>query len=321
MADPSVFANMYLLQVDEGGNFVIVDGNGNSGDGLTPATQDVTIKDDIQDGATDVHATVGDIANDRFHVTRADSLNGAYTFVSLGQTVGDNGFIARNETTGAYYFFTNAVLDNSQANTALTLAGGELPVCFMPGTMIRTPAGETRVEELAIGDAVTTADGRSVAIRWIGRQTVAPAFADQLRLPIRVRANAIADNVPSRDLLLSPDHALMVDGLLIHAGALVNGISIVRESNVPAMFTYYHIETDDHSLILADNAPAETFIDNVDRMRFDNWAEYEALYPEPRQMAEMTYPRAKALRQVPPALRARLAERAAGLGNRIARAA
>jgi hypothetical protein len=61
---------------------------------------------------------------------------------------------------------------------------------------------------------------------------------------------------------------------------------------------YYHVELDDHSLILAENTPAETLIDNVDRMAFDNWAEYMALYPDGKPIVEMSYPRAKPSRQV-----------------------
>ena len=166
-----------------------------------------------------------------------------------------------------------------------------------------------------------TADGREMPVRWIGRQTVAPRFGDGLRLPIRVKAGALADNVPCRDLLVSPDHALLVGGVLIHAGALVNGTSIVREADVPAMFTYHHVEVDDHSLILAENAPAETFIDNVDRQRFDNWAEFDALYPDGRDLAEMPYPRAKAFRQVPRAVRAELDRRATALLGEVGQAA
>jgi hypothetical protein len=120
--------------------------------------------------------------------------------------------------------------------------------------------------------------------------------------------------VPARDLLLSPDHAILVGKVLIQAGALVNGVSIVREAKIPKIFTYYHVELDDHSLILAENTPSETFIDNVDRIAFDNWAEHEAAYPNGKPLVEMPYPRAKAHRQVPSAIRARLAECAKALG-------
>jgi hypothetical protein len=187
--------------------------------------------------------------------------------------------------------------------------------------MVRTPHGEAAVEHLRIGDLVQSVDGKPVAIRWIGRQTVAPRFADELRLPIRIKAGAIGENVPSRDLLLSPDHAVFIDGALIHAGALVNDASIVRERDVPAMFIYYHIEVEGHALVVAENTPAETFVDNVDRHRFDNWAEYEALYPSDRAIEEMPYPRAKAFRQVPPQTRERLAIRARALYGRTSQAA
>jgi hypothetical protein len=161
------------------------------------------------------------------------------------------------------------------------------------------------------GDLVLTHDGRAVPVSWLGRHTVSTVFADPLRvLPIRIRAGALGENMPDRDLLVSPDHALFVGGVLVHAGALVNGLSITRETNVPKTFVYYHVEVDDHSLIFAENVPAETFIDNVDRLAFDNWDEHEALYPQGKAMVEMPYPRAKAHRQVPRALREDLTARA-----------
>jgi hypothetical protein len=90
----------------------------------------------------------------------------------------------------------------------------------------------------------------------------------------------------------------------------VNGSSITRETAVPQTFTCYHVEVEDHSLILAENAPAETFVDNVDRLGFDNWAEYEALYSNGKQVDELPYPRAKSHRQVPVRTRVMLADRA-----------
>jgi hypothetical protein len=192
-------------------------------------------------------------------------------------------------------------------------------MCFMPGTRIATPAGEVAVETLEIGDLVLTTEGTSRPVSWMGRQTVSRLFADPLRvLPIRIRAGALGDNVPVRDLLISPDHAILIDDVLIQAGALVNGSSIVRETNVPEIMTYYHVELDDHSLILAENTPAETFVDNADRLAFDNWAEHEALYPEGKPIVEMPYPRAKAHRQVPRSMRERLAKRGAQLFASVA---
>ena len=192
-------------------------------------------------------------------------------------------------------------------------AGGtDLVICFYAGTRLLTPCGEKTVETLMVGDLVTTSDGLLKPVSWIGRQTVSTAFADPLRvLPIRIRAGVLNDHVPSRDLLLSPDHAILVGDVLVQAGALVNAASIIREANVPGTFTYYHVEIDDHSLVLAENTPAETFVDNVDRLNFDNWAEHETLYPGGKSIIELPYPRAKAHRQVPRSIREQLAERSA----------
>ena len=161
---------------------------------------------------------------------------------------------------------------------------------------------------------VLTAEGEAQPILWIGRQTVSRVFADPLRvLPIRITAGALDENLPVRDLLVSPDHALLIGDVLIQAGALVNGSTIRREENVPRVYTYYHLELADHALILAEGVPAETFVDNVDRMAFDNWAEHLALYPEGREITELPLPRARSHRQVPMALRRHLAGRAAQL--------
>ncbi len=78
-------------------------------------------------------------------------------------------------------------------------------------------------------------------------------------LPVRIRAGALAEGMPAGDLLVSPDHALMVDGLFVAAGHLVNGTSITR-GEAAVDLTYWHIELDSHDLLMAENTPAESFL-------------------------------------------------------------
>ncbi len=235
-----------------------------------------------------------------------------FTYVS--SSAKDQTWVANNTVTVTQF--------DLPGGASITDGGGNAIPCFMPGTLVRTPDGERAVESLAIGDLVLTAEGEAKPVVWIGRATVSRVFADPLRvLPIRIAAGALGENLPVRDLLLSPDHALLVDGVLIQAGALVNGTTIRRDSDVPTVFTYYHVELADHALILTEGVPAETFVDNVDRMVFDNWDEHLALYPQGLAIDELPLPRAKSHRQVPMAIRARLADRAAALvGTEVAAA-
>ncbi len=263
---------------------------------------------------------------DEVGISSAGALNGNYDYVgSVPISGGGSGFVVYNVVDQNFYMLTDNQVNFGGSGDPvgpLTSTGGgsQAPVCFMSGTCILAPSGEMNVEDLKSGDLVLTADGRAVPVRWIGRQTVLRAFAGETSLPVRIKKSALDENIPSRDLLVSQQHALFVDGILIQAGALINGTTIVRERDVAGKFVFYHVELDDHSLILAERTPAETFVDNVDRANFDNWREYEALYPEGKAILEMPYPRAKAYRQVPGAIRGRLAERA-GAHLKVASAA
>jgi hypothetical protein len=196
------------------------------------------------------------------------------------------------------------------------------PACFAAGTHIRTPSGDVAVETLKAGDLVTLRDGRSAPIIWLGIRTISTRFADPLRvLPIRIKAGALADGLPKRDLLTSPDHAILIDRLLIQTGALVNGVSIIQETQMPEIFTYYHVEVAEHSLIFAEDVLAETFVDAVDPLAFDNWAQHEAAHGKSETINAMEYPRAKACRQIPRPVRNRLAARAAAMYGQAQRTA
>ncbi len=224
--------------------------------------------------------------------------NGAGTLIGAGGVVLEtfsHFTLASGPTSGVL-----PVADSSGGNP-------ELVFCFYAGVQLATPDGEVAVETLRDGDMLLTADGTAHPVVWVGQSHISTRFADPLRfLPIRVTAGALGDGLPVRDLLVSPCHALYLDGILVQAGALVNGTTILRETEVPETFTYYHVELAHHALLIADGALAESFVDNVDRMNFHNWADRTAPV-EP--IGEMDLPRAKAARQVPQFIRRRLAER------------
>ena len=140
---------------------------------------------------------------------------------SLTVTTNDGSYDFTNVTyaSGATINSFTATHDTGTGLEAITFA-----ICFCKGSLIRTPSGDVPVEMLGIGDIVATWCGSAAPIRWIGRQTVSTRFGDPTRiLPIRIKAGALGDHVPSRDLLVSPDHAILVGDVLIQAGALVNG--------------------------------------------------------------------------------------------------
>ena len=153
--------------------------------------------------------------------------------------------------------------------------------CFCHGTRIRTPDGDVAVERLAIGDLVMTA-GRAVRpVRWVGRRRYAGRFlaANPNVQPIRFRATSLGDDLPNRDLLVSPEHAMFLDGLLIPARCLVNATTIIQERGLDQV-DYVHIELDSHDIILAEGAPSESYLDDSSRGMFHNASEFAALYPD-----------------------------------------
>ena len=191
----------------------------------------------------------------------------------------------------------NVYVANPESDTVLEFSA----LCFCVGTAIATPAGEVAVEDLRAGDLVLAADGRRLPIRWIGQSHVAKAFADPLRAyPIRIRAGALGENLPKRDLRVSPEHAIFIADILVQAAALVDGVTVLREHSVPDHFTYYHLELATHELLLAEGVLAESFVDNMDRMHFHNW---DARTAPDQPIAELPYPRAKSARQVPARIR------------------
>ncbi|MBW5799011.1 Hint domain-containing protein [Halomonas elongata] len=203
---------------------------------------------------------------------------------------------------------TQAEYDEFVANQDTYLSGGTYTHnCFAAGTMIATPDGEVPVESLSIGDLVLTASGEQVPVKWIGRQSVHRLFSAG-HAPVRISESALEPGVPNQDLVLTANHGVLVDGLVINAGALINHdtIDYLPWNEMPEAITYYHIETDTHEVVIANGTEAETYIDYVDRQAFDNYAEYVALYGIETRVVEMPRHRISSRRLLPLALRERL---------------
>ena len=152
--------------------------------------------------------------------------------------------------------------------------------CFCAGTMILSDRGEIPIEQLTIGNRVVTFDGEPLAIRWIGRRSYAGrSLAGRAHvLPVRIEAGALGDGLPRRDLRVSPLHAMYLDGVLVPAGQLTNGSTIVQERECLRV-DYLHLELERHEVIWAEGAPSETFLDDDSRGLFHNASEHAALYP------------------------------------------
>ena len=158
--------------------------------------------------------------------------------------------------------------------TLRAITAGTHTLCFAAGTQILTATGEVPVEKLRSGDLVATLSGNGAPMKpvlWIGHRRINlignPA-AEMLH-PIRIKAGALGECTPHRDLLVSGDHCLYFDGALVPARLLVNGSSIVVERGMSEVH-YYHVELESHDVLLAEGAAAESWLDTGNRLWFEN---------------------------------------------------
>lgn len=163
--------------------------------------------------------------------------------------------------------------DSTGAETGTTIFSeieSVIVPCFTPGTLIATPKGERRVEDLQIGDRVITRDNGIQAIRWLGSRTMQGkelARAEHLN-PVLIREGALGNGLPERDMMVSPNHRVLVANdkttlyfeereVLVAAKHLtgLEGVDVVEVSTV----TYIHFMFDQHEVVLSDGAWTESF--------------------------------------------------------------
>lgn len=210
-----------------------------------------------------------------------------------------------NIGTYSYHYNSTATKNNwtvSVDGTTYTMsqdstmsATGSFNPCFLAGTLIKTRTGLRAVEDLKAGDEVCIRlDNGTEGFRdiiWTGKNQIHAfprPFDDMAGYPVRILKNAIADGVPFKDMLVTAEHCLFFDGKFIPVRMLVNGISIFYDYDIPS-YEYYHIETEDHSVITADGVLTESYLNTGNRHAFEednqvitlagsakNWAENAA---------------------------------------------
>jgi len=240
------------------------------------------------------------------------TFNGTSAVVELSDAAGFQGTIAAfstggtidltslNFVTGATATVSGGTLSVVSGGTTITLALSGVPdgtkfattqdtvrsgtdvtiSCFAAGTMIRTSRGDIAAEALSAGDGVLTAAGEEREIVWIGQRDIDCRRhpAPERVWPVRVAAGAFGHGLPCRDLFLSPDHAVFVDGVLIPVGRLIDGAGIksVRRDTV----SYFHIELARHDVLLAEGLPVESYLDHGGRSNFSNAGGVMRLFPD-----------------------------------------
>jgi hypothetical protein len=143
--------------------------------------------------------------------------------------------------------------------------------------------GEVPIEELRIGDKVLTVLGEAKPIKFVGRRELSrePSQTWAVEGPVKISRFAIDGRSPHVDLYVSPEHAIYIDGVLIPARNLVNGVTIVANAKPEALsLTYFHIELDTHEAILAEGLAVESYLRN-NLHSLDNADEYVGVYGLP----------------------------------------
>ncbi|MDO5658808.1 MAG: Hint domain-containing protein [Paracoccus sp. (in: a-proteobacteria)] len=170
-------------------------------------------------------------------------------------------------------------------------------ICFAAGTMIETVTGAVAVEDLREGDLVVTRDNGLQRLRWIGSNAMSAGrlAASPSMQPIRIRRHALGKNVPSQDLLVSPQHRVLVrskiaqkmfgtDEILVAAKQLlqVEGIDIASDLSE---VTYYHFLFDRHEIVISNGAETESLYTGPEALKTVGAAaldEIFAIFPELR---------------------------------------
>lgn len=164
--------------------------------------------------------------------------------------------------------------------------------CLETSSPVRlaTETGNLAIDACQPGDRLVVASGGVRIVKWVGRRKIDGRRDREPVGPIRVGENAFGDGVPCRDLGLRPEHSIAIEGALVPVSRLVNGVSIAQiETDT---IEYWHVELDQHEVVLAEGLAAESYLDRGDRAAFDNGAAFIEAFPDlpPKRWDETCLP-------------------------------
>lgn len=249
---------------------------------------------------TDVVITVEDADNDGL-ISNAEwdlAVSGD------GNDIGDAGFLFEGGGNSGFLYASNGVttftvgddVSNIRDNMSNTFeADVSSVVCFAKGTLIATAQGSKPIEALVVGDEIMTSKGKLRPIRWIGRRRVSEfemRHAPKL-LPVRIRAGTLGKQIPLRDLVVSRQHRVLLRSKIAERmfGSCEVLVPAIKLTGVPGIdvdhrvksIEYFHILLDEHEILLAEGAPAESLFTGsqaLNALSGDAIEEISTLFPE-----------------------------------------
>jgi hypothetical protein len=293
-----------------GGDDTIIGGTGN--DTLSGGSG---ANEDISAGSDTVTGGAGD---DTFLFTKDNTLN--ITDFGTGSTDADDGDASNNDFIDLSQYYTNQtefnadLADDGIANQSVgdysdstLMTGGGISglsglqnidasslleqtgiACFTQGTQIFTANGSVAVEDLRQGDEVLTKDRGFQPVRWIGSREISAQemTANKKLRPIRIRAGALGVDIPKADLLVSPQHRILISSKIIRrmfegeAEVLVAAKQLLGVDGIDYVggvtdVTYYHFLFDRHEIVFSNGAETESLFTGPEALK--------SVAPEARQ--------------------------------------
>ena len=260
---PGLILDDYLMEV----TFEDVDKDGN----ITPGTDNITINGQIYD---------------LYHIftNEAARINGHdFTLAAFYMTDSNGNYLRDSDDN--YISFTLPMVDNlykpafqgemtliasNTIDEPKTFIPFDKIICFCRGTEIETDQGPVQIERLAVGNRIVTRDNGIQEIRWMGSIKISTReFENNPDIrPIRIRAGALGNGLPNKDLYVSPQHRILIRSeiarrmfgvfeILVAAKHLLklNGIEITEDNSE---VEYFHILFDRHEVVFANGAETES---------------------------------------------------------------